>query len=53
MNIEHRKLFDIKYNNKTFTLFMADNRRIFFLEKGSDRKYDYPLFEDFKALDAI
>ena len=53
MNIEHRKLFDIKYNNKTFTLFMADNRRIFFLEKGSDGKYDYPLFEDFKALDAI
>ena len=51
--MEYRKLFDIKYNNKTFTLFLGKDKRIAFLEKRESGKYFYPTFEDFKVLNNI
>src|SRR5699024_9000037 len=51
--MEYKKLFDIEYNNKTFTLFLGKDKRIAFLEKGEQDKYFYPAFEDFKVLNKI
>lgn len=51
--MEYKKLFDIEYNNKTFTLFLGKDKRIAFLEKGEQDKYFYPAFEDFKVLNNI
>ncbi len=48
-----KKLFDIKYNNKNFTIFLSSNKRKVFLEKDETGKYEYPLFEDFKVLNSI
>lgn len=49
----YKKLFDIKYNNKIFTIFLAPDNRKAFLEKGEDGKYLYPTLEDFKVLNDI
>ena len=50
MNTTYKKLFDIKYHNKTFTIFIDDNHRRTFLEKNDLGEYIYPTLEDFKAL---
>lgn len=49
----YKKLFDIKFNNKIFTIFLSTNKRKVFLEKDENGKYMYPTFEDFKVLDTI
>lgn len=51
--MEYKKLFDIEYNNKKFTLFLGKDKRIAFLEKEEQDKYCYPAFEDFKVLNNI
>ena len=48
-----KKLFDIKYNNKVFTVFLAEGNRKTFLEKRSDGKYIYPTLEDYKYLNNV
>ena len=53
MNTTYKKLFDIKYNNKTFTIFIDNNHRRTFLEKNDLEEYIYPTLEDFKALNNI
>ena len=53
MNTTYKKLFDIKYHNKTFTIFIDDNHRRTFLEKNDLGEYIYPTLEDFKALNNI
>lgn len=49
----YKKLFDIVYNNKKFTIFLDENNRRTFLEINKDGEYIYPDFEDFKALNEI
>ena len=53
MNTTYKKLFDIKYHNKTFTIFIDDYHRRTFLEKNDLGEYIYPTLEDFKALNNI
>lgn len=53
MNTTYKKLFDIKYNNKTFTIFIDNNHRRTFLEKNELGEYIYPTLEDFKVLNNI
>ena len=53
MNTTYKKLFDIKFHNKTFTIFIDDNHRRTFLEKNDLGEYIYPTLEDFKALNNI
>ena len=53
MDTSYKKLFDIKYNNKTFTIFIDNNHRRTFLEKNEYGEYIYPTLEDFKALNNI
>lgn len=53
MNITYKKLFDIKYNNKIFTIFIDENNRRTFLEKNEKEEYIYPTLEDFKVLNNI
>ena len=53
MNTTYKKLFDIKYHNKTFTIFIDDNHRRTFLEKNELGEYIYPTLEDFKVLNNI
>ncbi|MDE5539199.1 MAG: hypothetical protein K2J20_01790, partial [Bacilli bacterium] len=49
----YKKLFNIQYNNKTFTIFIDENNRRTFLEIDEKGEYAYPDFEDFKALNEI
>ncbi len=49
----YKKLFDIKYNNKKFTIFIDENFRRTFLELNAKGEYIYPEYEDFKALNEI
>ena len=53
MNITYKKLFDIEWNNKIFTIFIDNNHRRTFLEKNKDGEYIYPTLEDFKILNNI
>lgn len=47
-----RKLFNIHYNNKIFTIFLCENGRKTFLEL-SNGKYKHPLLDDFLNLNKI
>lgn len=42
----YQRLFNITYNNKIFTIFLADNNRKTFLEL-KDNNFIYPTYEDF------
>lgn len=53
MNNQFKKLFDITYNEKRFTIFVDEHHRCTFLEKSKDGKYIYPTLEDYKALNKI
>lgn len=49
----YKKLFDVEYNNKKFTIFIDEHDRRTFLELNSKGEYIYPELEDFKALNEI
>lgn len=49
----YQKLFPIEYNNKNFMIFIDENHRKTFLEINNEGKYEYPLLEDFLALNKI
>ena len=49
----YKRLFPIDYNNKNFMIFMDENNRKTFLEINEAGEYEYPLLEDFKALNSI
>lgn len=53
MNNQFKKLFDISYKEKTFTIFVDENHRYTFLEKNKKGKYIYPTIEDFISLNKI
>ena len=53
MNNIFKKLFDIPYNEKIFTIFVDTKHRYTFLEKDSKGDYIYPTMEDYKALNQI
>ena len=53
MNITYKKLFDITYNNKIFTIFIDNHNRRTFLQKDQKGEYIYPTLEDFKILNHI
>lgn len=53
MNNQFKKLFDISYKEKTFTIFVDENHRYTFLEKNKEGKYIYPTIEDFIYLNKI
>ncbi len=53
MNNQFKKLFDITYQEKTFTIFIDDNYRYTFLEKDKEGNYIYPTLEDYKVLHKI
>lgn len=46
----YKKLFNIHYNNKIFTIFIDKYGRKTFLESSEDGKYRYPNIDDFIAL---
>ena len=46
----YKKLFNIKYNNKIFTIFLREDGRRTFLELQKDNTYIYPTLEDFTYL---
>ena len=45
----YKYLFDIKYNNKVFSIFLGENNHKAFLE-SKNGKYYYPLYEDYLYL---
>lgn len=49
----YKKLFNIKYNNKVFTIFVGEDGRKIFLELQDNNKYCYPTLEDFTYLTKI
>lgn len=46
----YKKLFDIKYNNKKFTIFLGEDGKKAFLEIDKDGKYQYPHIDDYISL---
>ena len=48
----YQRLFNITYNNKIFTIFLADNNRKTFLEL-KDNNFIYPTYEDFFYLNNL
>lgn len=53
MKNQFKKLFDISYKEKKFTIFVDENHRYTFLEKNKEGKYLYPTIEDFISLNNI
>lgn len=49
----YKKLFNINYNNKTFTIFLDKYGRRTFLEVSNEGKYKYPTIDDFIYLHKI
>lgn len=49
----YRKLFDIHYNNKNFSIFIDEKNRRTFLEINKEGKYIYPILEDFQFLNHL
>lgn len=49
----YKKLFNINYNNKTFTIFLDKYGRRTFLEVSNEGKYKYPTIDDFIYLNKI
>ena len=49
----YQRLFNIKYNNKTFTIFIDRCGRRTFLELTNSGDYEYPLIDDFMKLHRI
>lgn len=49
----YKKLFPVEYNNKKFMIFLDDNNRRTFLELNNKEEYEYPILEDFIALNKI
>ena len=45
-----KKLFEVEYNNKRFLILYDENRRYTFLESSQEGMYQYPQYEDYKAL---
>lgn len=46
----YKKILTINYNDKLFTIFLANDNRRTFLETNPEGKYFYPLLDDFMAL---
>lgn len=49
----YKKLFNIHYQNKRFTIFIDENNRRTFLEINNKGEYVYPKLEDFLVLNEI
>lgn len=49
----YKKLFNIPYKNKKFTIFIDENNRRTFLEINDKGEYFYPKLEDFIVLNEI
>ena len=49
----YKKLFNINYNNKTFTIFLDKYGRKTFLELSTEGKYKYPNIDEFIYLHKI
>lgn len=49
----YKKLFNINYNNKTFTIFLDKYGRRTFLKVSNEGKYKYPTVDDFIYLHKI
>lgn len=49
----YQRLFNIKYNNKTFTIFIDRYGRRTFLELTDSGDYEYPLLDDFMKLHRV
>lgn len=52
MDLAYKKMFEIKYNNKTFAIFLGKNNQRIIMEVV-DGKYVNPLKDDFFALNEI
>lgn len=52
-NMTYKKLFNIYFNNKKFTIFIDQYGRKTFLEVNDSGKYIYPLMNDFITLHKI
>lgn len=53
LNLIYKKLFEIKYNNKKFAIFIDENNRRTFLEINEKGNYVYPTEEDFLYLNNV
>ncbi len=53
MDKKFKKCFDIRYNNKVFTIFVDELHRYTFLEKNKEGNYLYPTLEEYKVLNKI
>lgn len=49
----YKKIITINHNDKLFTIFLADDNRLTFLETNEEGKYFYPLLDDFIELNDI
>lgn len=49
----YKEIITINHNDKLFTIFLADDNRLTFLETNEEGKYFYPLLDDFVELNNI